>query len=216
MSTPPGDTGRFGGNSNPQRPATQAPSGGNVFTRKMGPLPLWAWMGIALALALVFSIWKKNKAASSSSTSGSLSITPPGSSADATTAASQIPQFVNLTNVSNSQAQNQTQSQNNTTNNTTPPTTPTPPPPTTTPTPPTNTSKYVTVTVGQWPTGGGGNPSASENSFGAGTAAWNSTLWGIATHYNVPGGYQALATLNGISNPNLIFPGQQIKVPVTS
>ena len=42
---------------------------------------------------------------------------------------------------------------------------------------------------------------------------WNSTLWGIATHYNVPGGYQALASLNGISNPSLIHPGQQIKVP---
>lgn len=42
---------------------------------------------------------------------------------------------------------------------------------------------------------------------------WNSTLNGIATHYNVVGGYQKLAQINGISNPNVIHPGQQIKVP---
>ena len=46
-------------------------------------------------------------------------------------------------------------------------------------------------------------------------APWDSTLWGIATHYNVPGGYQALATLNGIKDPNLIFPGEKIRVPVS-
>jgi LysM repeat protein len=43
---------------------------------------------------------------------------------------------------------------------------------------------------------------------------WNSTLWGIASHYKVTGGYQTLAQLNGISNPSLIRPGQQIEVPL--
>lgn len=45
---------------------------------------------------------------------------------------------------------------------------------------------------------------------------WNSTLSGIADHYHVSGGYQALAKLNGIANPNDIHPGQKIKVPVSA
>jgi LysM repeat protein len=58
--------------------------------------------------------------------------------------------------------------------------------------------QYSTVTVVPW------NPVS---------APWNSTLWGIASHYKVTGGYQTLAQINGISNPSLIRPGQQIKVP---
>jgi LysM repeat protein len=58
--------------------------------------------------------------------------------------------------------------------------------------------QYTTVTVAPW------NPVS---------APWNSTLWGIASHYKVTGGYQALAQINGISNPSLIRPGQQIRVP---
>jgi LysM repeat protein len=56
----------------------------------------------------------------------------------------------------------------------------------------------TTVTVAPW------NPVS---------APWNSTLWGIASHCKVTGGYQTLARFNGISNPWLIRPGQQIKVP---
>lgn len=59
--------------------------------------------------------------------------------------------------------------------------------------------QYVTVTVAPW------NPVS---------APWNSTLWGIAAYYHVPGGYQVLAQINGIPNPSLIQPGQQIQVPV--
>lgn len=58
--------------------------------------------------------------------------------------------------------------------------------------------QYTTVTVAAW------NPVS---------APWNSTLWGIASRYHVPGGYQTLAQINGISNPSLIRPGQQIQVP---
>jgi LysM repeat protein len=64
---------------------------------------------------------------------------------------------------------------------------------------PVSGQQYVTVTVAPW------NPVS---------APWNSTLWGIATHYKVSGGYQALAQINGISNPSLIRPGEQIQVPV--
>ena len=42
------------------------------------------------------------------------------------------------------------------------------------------------------------------------------TLSEIASKYNVKGGYQALATYNGISNPNNISVGQKIKIPSTS
>ena len=41
--------------------------GGNVFTRKIGPLPMWAWMGIALALAIVYYLYKKHTSSSTSS-----------------------------------------------------------------------------------------------------------------------------------------------------
>jgi lysozyme len=38
------------------------------------------------------------------------------------------------------------------------------------------------------------------------------TLSGIADKMHTPGGWQALAALNGIVNPNLIYPGQVLKV----
>lgn len=38
------------------------------------------------------------------------------------------------------------------------------------------------------------------------------TLSGIAQKLSTPGGWQALASLNGIVNPNLIYPGQVLKV----
>jgi PASTA domain len=93
--TTPSSASYFGGNSNPQStPARSSSGGSNVFTRKLGPLPLWAWMGIGLAIALAFYFWKQHTSSTSSQ-----SITNPGSSADQTTAASQIPQFINETNV---------------------------------------------------------------------------------------------------------------------
>lgn len=61
--------------------------------------------------------------------------------------------------------------------------------------------KYTEVTVVKWTTKPG--------------VPWNSTLSTIADHYHVKGGYQELAKLNHISNPNLIYPGQKIKVPVS-
>lgn len=76
--------------------------------------------------------------------------------------------------------------------------------PATTTTPPAPTTTSVTVTPWTSTPGPGG------------LAPWSSTLWGIATHFNVPGGYEALAKLNGISNPNVIQVGQVIKVPVAA
>lgn len=60
--------------------------------------------------------------------------------------------------------------------------------------------RYKTITVAKW---------------NDRHAPWNSTLWGIADHYKVRGGYQRLAELNKISDPDLIYPGQKIKVPIS-
>lgn len=42
------------------------------------------------------------------------------------------------------------------------------------------------------------------------------TLSGIAARYGTPGGYQQIAKVNGIANPNLIYPGQRLTVPVAA
>lgn len=72
--------------------------GGNVFTRKLGPLPMWGWMAIALLLALFYYLYKKNQSGSSSSgaTSSPSTVNTPGG-----VDASLVPQFVNQTYVEN-------------------------------------------------------------------------------------------------------------------
>jgi hypothetical protein len=78
--------------------APPASSGGNVFMRKLGPLPLWAWMGIGLAAALAVMYWKQNKAAASKSSAtdtGAADTTASGTPSDL------VPQFVNQTYVQN-------------------------------------------------------------------------------------------------------------------
>lgn len=196
------------GDSAPPRREPAGAGGSNAFTRKLGPLPVWGWMGIGLAIALVYYFWKQNKKTAATAS--------PTSTPDQTTAASQIPQFINEVNEATPITENISNSNSNTQTVSTPPAStggstgtggggghP----------PPKPNPKYITVTVGKFPSGSGGSPSAQQNSFGPGTAAWNSTLWGIATHYNVKGGYQTLAQLNHIANPNLIYPGQKILVP---
>lgn len=90
MSTPQFSS--SGGSAGQVQPKSSSPrsSSGGVFTRKVGPLPMWAWMGIALAIALAYYLIRKHSSSSSASTSN----TP-----DNTTAAGQVPQFVNETNV---------------------------------------------------------------------------------------------------------------------
>lgn len=57
------------------------------------------------------------------------------------------------------------------------------------------------------------NPPATPNT-GSGTyvVQKGDTLSSIASKLSYPGGWQALATANGIANANLIFPGQVLKV----
>lgn len=75
-------------------PAYNEDSSGNVFTRKLGPLPMWAWMGVALLGALLFYLYNKKKT-SAGGTSPSTVDTPGGVDA------SLVPQFVNQTFVNN-------------------------------------------------------------------------------------------------------------------
>jgi hypothetical protein len=60
--------------------------GGNVLTRKIGPLPTWAWVAIVSALLIGYAYWR-NKQSSSATADTSATGTD----------ASQVPQFVNQT-----------------------------------------------------------------------------------------------------------------------
>ena len=107
-----------------QAPETRSRGGGggNVFTQRIGPLPMWAWVAIAGGILLVWRVMagKKSQAAE----------TTPSTPAD------QVPQFVNQTYVS-------TTAPSAGVGGTVPsPTTPTPPgqPGPTTPMPPTPTT----------------------------------------------------------------------------
>lgn len=73
-------------------PERSGGGGGNVFTRKIGPLPMWGWMGIAALLAVFYYLYKKNQAtttASSTAATSAAANTPGGVDS------SLVPQFVN-------------------------------------------------------------------------------------------------------------------------
>lgn len=55
-------------------------------------------------------------------------------------------------------------------------------------------------------------PAPAQTGNGTYVVQKGDTLSGIASKLNYPGGYQALATANGIANPNFITPGQVLKV----
>jgi|SRR5271165_260712 len=188
-------------------------SGGNFLTKKIGPLPTWGWMAISLVLVVLYAYYKKSKGSTSSTAAAN---TAAAANAPGGVDASLVPQFINQTYVQETPpaapdiTNNSTVNSNDVnSNNTAPtvvnsPTTVNKPPPVTpppkTPTPSKN-AKTTTVTVAKWT---------------ATNTPWNSTLSGIANHYKVPGGYPALAKLNHISNPNLIYPGQKIVVPLNA
>lgn len=138
--------------------------GGNVFMRKLGPLPMWAWMGIALALAVVFHMYEKAKSGSSGTSNASTT----GSASDQSAAtnntpggvdSSLVPQFVNQTYVDSQPPV----APNVTVNNTIP----TPPVVTSTPAPPTP-AKPVPTTIS-------GSPGSYSTNLGTGYDEWTST-----------------------------------------
>ena len=116
-----------------QAPERAAPApraaggGGNVFTNKIGPLPMWAWVAIAAGVLVVWRVFAGKQSASSQA-------------ATADTSANTVPQFVNQTYVTATAPSAPT--------GTVPsPSTPTPPgePGPTTPMPPTPTTPQQVI-----------------------------------------------------------------------
>lgn len=162
-------------------------------TRTYGGLPMWVWVAIGVGGVLLYrSLGSKSGATSASNSNQPLS----GNNGNATPPnIFFLPQGANAgTNLTVSINRN--------------PGTYTPPVPTATQifTPPPaigggNSPAVVQapVTVQRWPGVSSG-----------GLAEWDTTLWGIANHFGTS--VSALQQLNNISNPNLIYPGEQIKV----
>lgn len=184
--------------------------GGNILTQRIGPVATWVWLLGLTVLILIYAFVKKGKTPAAQTTGQA--------AAGTTTSAQNVPDII----INNQQAPEEAEPPAGAVPPGPPgpagppgapgapgkPGTPAPPPgkppvkpPVKPPPPPKKppAQKYETVTVARWT---------------AKNTPWNSTLWGIATHYGVKGGYEALAKLNGIKNPNLIHPGQKIKVPV--
>src|SRR5215469_14123505 len=67
----------------PQAPARRE----NLFTRKIGPLPMWAWTAIVAGLIIVWSLYQRRKQGQQQAQQQQA----------ATAQASQVPQFVNQT-----------------------------------------------------------------------------------------------------------------------
>lgn len=70
--------------------ATTKPKGG-VFTRKLGPLPMWGWMAIVGVIVLMYSFYAKQKQQSTANQSAGGVNSPGGVDA------SLVPQFINQT-----------------------------------------------------------------------------------------------------------------------
>lgn len=191
----------------------RAPQGGgtNAFTRKLGPLPVWAWMGVGLGLALAVSLWRKNKASSTASTTAETSTTA---------TSTQTPPFI-IQNYTGTGAQGPAgpagpAGPTGATGATGAPGKPGVGTVTGTPIPQPGTGKKP-------PKGGGKNPQPIVYRVKPGD-----TLSAIAERYHVPGGPQALYNYQLSSplrsaqakqeikqrGPNLLYSNEEILIPV--
>lgn len=137
-----------------QAPERSGSSGGSTFTRKLGPLPLWAWLGIFTAIVFAYSMYKKKGSTTTGAgtSSGATSVNSPGG-----VDSSLVPQFVNQVYDSDTPPP----APNVTINNTVPP------PPTVTP-PPVHTHPNEPATVS-------GAPGSYTTGLGTGFNEWTST-----------------------------------------
>lgn len=88
--------------TSPASPHPAAAGGGNVFTHKLGPLPMWQWAGMATAGLLGWALYKNHKSGGKTGSTTSTTATTAGGSSSpyassALTSASQVPQFINQT-----------------------------------------------------------------------------------------------------------------------
>lgn len=162
----------------------------NVLTKKVGPLPMWGWAAGGALLLVVVTSFRGASAAPNPNNGSRLS----GNNGNAPS-----PNIFFLPNGSGANPGSKITINVNRLPGNGPNTgeggalpvhkaNPTPPP------------QRTVVTVKPW-------PGKSSN----GLAEWDTTLWGIANHFGTT--VAALAQANGISNPNLIYPGQQIVIP---
>lgn len=137
----------------------EEPSRGNVFTRKVGPLPMWTWMGIALVLAIAYYLYKKHSSAGAASTASSTGVSGTAGNTPGGVDASLVPQFVNQTYVSGTPPQAPSITVNNTV-----------PPPAT---PAASTAKTVSGAPGSYTSGlsGGLNEWSSTGKYSLNTIA---------------------------------------------
>lgn len=73
--------------------STSRPAG-NVFTKKIGPLPMWSWMAILLVAVVLYSFYKKSSSASSSANTAA---DQAAGNAPGGVDSSLVPQFINQT-----------------------------------------------------------------------------------------------------------------------
>lgn len=66
----------------------------NVFTKKIGPLPMWSWMAILLVAVVLYSFYKKSSGANSAANSAAAQA---AGNAPGGVDASLVPQFINQT-----------------------------------------------------------------------------------------------------------------------
>jgi hypothetical protein len=65
---------------------------GNVFTNKIGPLPMWSWMAILLVAVVLYSFYKKSSGSNANNSAAQAAGNAPGG-----VDASLVPQFINQT-----------------------------------------------------------------------------------------------------------------------
>jgi len=154
----------------------------NFLTKKAGPLPMWGWAAGGLLLFVVMTSMRGTSATPNPNNGAKVS----GNNGNAPS-----PNIFFLPNGTSPVPSTITVNVNRLPGNggSTGESSAPPPPP-----------KHTVVTVKPW-------PGKSSN----GLAEWDTTLWGIATHFGTT--VSALAQANGISNPNLIYPNQQIVIP---
>lgn len=177
----------------------------NFVTHTYGRLPLWGWIGVAVGGVLVYRTISKKSSMASATANSNQALSgnngpgvPPNIFFLPQGAQAQIPGQTLTVNVNRFPGNGP--SQVPPPQQFTPPPPPAPAPaPAPAPTAPPVAAPHTFVTVKKWPGVSSG-----------GLAEWDTTLWGIATHFGTT--VQMLQNLNHITNPNLIYPGQEIEV----
>jgi hypothetical protein len=174
-------------------PGPEPRGGGNILQQRLGPFATWVWLLFATIAILIYAyVGNRKKAAASAQATAGQSV-----------AAQQVPDII---------IQNQEGTETETPTGSVPPA-----PPTTTPPPGKPPAKPPVRHPGPPPKGKPTKPAQYKivqvARYTEDNPPWNSTLWGIAQHEAVKGGWQALAKLNGIKDPRHITPGQKIRVP---